>query len=440
MLGNRQRPGMDYDANDIHSNMAKTASTRAIIAASCALGFGMHQVDIKGAYLYAPLEETIYCRHPLDASITVRLVKSLYGLRQAGKNWQRLVSTFLVDYGFRRCRADNCVFHLREDGALAIVLLLYVDDILLGYANAGVRDRFLEALGSRFTVSAQGQLSHFVGHEIFWNDAFVVFSQTTKIDAYVARFGLTEAKSKRLPISASTHFECMTDSPLLADSDLKLYQEMIGAMNYLATHSRPDIATVVGILGQFMQAPRKAHLKGAINTLRYLKGTRDLCLRFPRKTACSPSKLDLYVDASFADDRADRRSVSGAALFLDDTLVDWMSRKQRSVTLSSTEAEYVAVADGVRGALFIRHLFGEVFDKLLDVVVHEDNTACMHLSSGTGSRRTRHIDVAYHFVRELVEDRKLEIVYIPTDEQVADLFTKPLGPQQFERHRFKFLT
>lgn len=208
------------------------------------------------------------------------------------------------------------------------------------------------------------------------------------------------------------------------------YQELIGSLMYLAVLTRPDIAYSVSFLSQFNSNHTLEHWKCAKRILRYLKLTKDFCLMFSK----SEEGLQGFVDADWGNDKQDRKSYTGFVFKMSNGVISWESRKQRTVALSSTEAEYVAVAEATKEAIYLKNLNFEITGQMNCVSLFNDNMGAQALANNpVYHKRTKHIDVRHHFVRDAVSNNQIKLLYLPTDKMTADIFTKSLTADKHDR-------
>ena len=217
--------------------------------------------------------------------------------------------------------------------------------------------------------------------------------------------------------------------------DQKGYRSMIGSLLYI-TASRPDIMHVVGMVGRFQAAPKQSHLLAVKRIFKYLKGTMSYGLWYPRNQNI---QLLSYSDADWANCVDERKSTNGGAFFLGESLVSWLSKKQSSISLSTTEAEYIAAATCCTQILWMVQSLADLEVKYVEPIpIHCDNTSAISVSKNPVLHsRTIHIPIKYHFLREQVANKVVQLHYIPSKEQIADIFTKPLPTAQFEYLRKK---
>jgi histone deacetylase 1/2 len=359
------------------------------------------------------------------------LEKSLYGLKQAPRAWFARLSSKLHTLGFVASKADVSLF-IFKDKAVIIYVLVYVDDIIVVSSHAHVADRLVAQLRCDFPVKDLGQLGYFLGIEVQpVKDGLLLFQQKY-IQDLLKRTNMHQAKAVCTPMAASEKLSRHEGDPLQA-ADITNYRSVVGALQYL-TLTRPDIAFSVNKVCQFLQAPTDIHWTAVKRILRYLKHTSTLGLLVQK----SPSLLlSGFADADWAGCPDDRRSTGGHAVFLGGNLVAWNSRKQPTVSRSSTEAEYKSVANATAEVIWIQGLLQELGVFLSRApTLWCDNLGATYLSiNPVFHARTKHIEVDYHFVRERVAQKALDIRFISTHDQLADILTKPLSTQLFVRFR-----
>jgi hypothetical protein len=279
-----------------------------------------------------------------------------------------------------------------------------------------------------------GVLSWFLGTEFKCSEGAIEMSQKQYIEKLMLRFGMAECKPKVTPTVLGLDKVVDTKSPELKDPTL--YRAIVGSLIYVMTGTRPDLCYIVTKLSQNMSKPTEANLIAAKHVLRYLKGTIEQRLRF-RKSE-STLKLTGFCDSDWGGDVCDRRSISGYGFQLLDEgpLVSWRSRKQPTVALSTCEAEYMALTDAVQEAKFLKQLCVDlnIVQVSYSVLVNGDNQGAINLAKNPMyHKRSKHIDVKYHFIRSEVRTGSIVLAYIPTDENVADIFTKPVSKVKLDK-------
>ena len=441
--------GQDYV--DTTSPTARMESVRLLLNIAAAKGWDIQQIDVKTAFLYGllPPDEAQYLEQPESFAEPGKedwvwcLQRGLYGMKQSGRIWNKTMHKAMLDWGFKRLHADPCVYY--RISSLGVVLsAVHVDDFLIVSSTPDASRAFKEELKSLWTISDLGEARFCIGIAKSRNraDRTISISQTALIDRVVQQFGQSEADPISTPmdpsVARSLTRPSSSDPPLSATDTSELarlpYRSLVGSLMYLAVGTRPDISFAVARLCQFLDCYRRTHWNAAIRVVRYLKGTRLLAL-----TLGGNPDLELvgFSDSSYADCPDTARSTMGYCFSVGGAIFSWSSRRQKTVTNSSCEAEYVALSEASREALWLRQFLREVqFLKPNPTVLLCDNNGAKSLSSDpTHHSRSKHIDVRHHFVRERVEDGSVTVWRVPGHDNVADIFTKALPRPAFTRLR-----
>ena len=214
-------------------------------------------------------------------------------------------------------------------------------------------------------------------------------------------------------------------------------RSLVGTLLYAATHTRPDVSYATGQLAKHSSDPSIAHWKAGQKILEYLGNSWALKLRYSREKHNPPNVLECYPDASWADDVATRRSTSGHVIIMNESPVAWTSHTQTTVAKSTMEAEYVELANAAGQAMSIKQFLEEITKETWRINVHCDNAAVIAVANkpAYNRQRTKHIDIKHHYVRELIERKEIYLSWVSTDQQLADIFTKPLGRSAYEKNR-----
>ncbi|XP_071726783.1 uncharacterized mitochondrial protein AtMg00810-like [Rutidosis leptorrhynchoides] len=290
---------------------------------------------------------------------------------------------------------------------------------------------FITRLNKEFSISDLGKLNYFLGLEVSYHDSGLFLCQSKYAYDILARAKLLDVKPVSTPLSTSAYFTTQ-GSPY---SDPTIYRSLVGALQYL-TITRPDISYAVNQVSQFLHAPMQDHFQAVKRILRYIKGTISFGLSFLHSP--SPNILG-YSDADWARCIETRRSTYGYSIFLGGNLVSWSAKKQPMVSRSSCESEYRALADTVAELTWLQDLLRELRVPVKTVpTLWCDNLGATYLSANpVFHARTKHVEVDFHFVRERVAQQKLSVQFITTDDQIADIFTKPLSSPRFLQLRSK---
>ena len=428
--GFTQRKDIDYD--ETFSSTACLTSIRVLLQIAINHKYEIHQLDVKSAYLNADLDHDIYIHQPkgfekfdeFGNPLVMKLKKALYGLKQSGRMWNKLLHEFLTSNKFTQSKSDYCVY-IQDVGQDRVYLLIWVDDIIMLSTSNEAATRVKTLLISKFRMKDFGTISNFLGIEFQIYDGFIKMHQSKYVCKLLLKFGMSDCKHKIIPCDYST-VNLDFDENSTSLNDAGLYREIVGSLIYLMTCSRPDLSYVVTILSQHMSKPTVAHLNLAKHVLRYLKFTADHGITFK---ADDKLHVEGFTDASWANSN-DRKSISGYCFRLSGSsgLVSWKTKKQPIIALSSCESEYVSMTHGMQEAMFLKQL---LLDLLVvcepdQVTLHVDNMGAIDLSKNpVHHQRTKHVDIKYHFIRSKVQDGTIVLRYVPSKENMADIFTKP---------------
>lgn len=419
-----QKYGTDYDL--VFAPVVKQITFRTMLVIASKRKMLTKHVDIKTAYLHGKLQEEIFMRQPPgyesgNPNEVCRLRRSIYGLKQAARVWNMKIDEVLKRMGFYQSKADPCLY-IRQKSGKSIFVLIYVDDVIVICYTEEEFAEIVQVLKQNFTISVMGNLRFFLGIRIRYDDGRYCIDQQAYLERVLDRFGMQDAKPSKYPMDPGFLKQKEESSRQL--SSPTAYQSLIGALLYVAVTTRPDISIATSILGRRVKAPSEADWNEAKRVLRYLKGTLDkvLCL------GCDAQELECFVDADWAGDTSDRKSNSGFVFKFGNGLIGWGCHKQKCVALSSTEAEYVALAECLQEIKWIQKLMTDIGEQLVfPIPVHEDNQSCIVLTRGDrAERKAKHIDTKYNFIKDMVRDGIVQLIYCPTEQMEADLLTKPL--------------
>ena len=322
--------------------------------------------------------------------------------------------------------------YVRKQETLTVIAV-YVDDLIILAENTSEIQEIKDSLKTQFKMKDMGELHYCLGISVVQDkeNKQIQLHQKQYIEKMLKKFGQTEAKMVMTP--ADLNVKLKKEDGVSKSVNPTQYQSMVGSLLYAAIATRPDIAQAVGVVSKFCASPTEAHLTVAKWILRYLKGTADLGLKYEKS---DKGTLSGYSDADWAGDLDDRHSTPGNFFMLANGAVSWMSKKQATVALSTAEAEYIALSAATREAIWLRRLLTDIGVPLKGpTVIHEDNQGAIAIARNpVAHARTKHINIRYHFVREGIQNGAVDLKYVPTDEMVADILTKPLP-----KHRFKKL-
>lgn len=363
----------------------------------------------------------------------VRLHKSLYGLKQSGKAWYAKLDAVLSSLDFHKSECDSCIY---IHNTRQLVIGVYVDDLIICGLKIQHVEEIKSKLSSYFPIKDLKEIGTIIGWKISRDreNRVLQISQTHYIMDKIRSFGLEDAKPYTSPLEGYKGvLPADEDEPL---SDESAYSNAVGSLGYAANGTRPDVSFATSQLASHNSAPVQRHWNSICRVLRYLKGTKDYCIKYnygPLASSISPDKKAvLFSDSDYASDVTTRRSVSGYILMLGDDPVCWQSRRQKSVATSTAEAEYVAIYEALKQAVWFNRFIKELraSEELLEyggTITLTDNQSALALAKGTNSAKTKHIDVAYHYRRECIANGDIKLDYTPTTDMQADILTKPLS-------------
>lgn len=426
--GYSQIPGIDYE--ETFSPVARWNTIRSLLSIAVKDKLKVAQFDIKTAFLYADIEDELYMKQPVgfdDGSGKVcRLLKSIYGLKQAPRCWNERFTSFLSSYNLSESAADPCLY-LDSEGSIMIVL--HVDDGLVIAKKDKDLYEFLKYLGKEFSITVE-PANCFLGLQIHQlKNGSIFINQENYGLRVLERFNMCNSNHVSTPIERG---QFLDDSPSEGLSERIPYREAIGSLLYLSVVSRPDLTYTVNVLSQVLENPLVKHWNMVKRVFKYLKGTLQLGILYDSN---SNRELEAFSDADYAGDIATRRSTSGSVFKYCGGAIAWTSAKQRSVALSTTEAEFVAASEATKELIWLKRLFSEISDNQNVVLFIDNQSAIKLIKNPEFHNRSKHIDVRYKFVREKYQLGELNVNYINSENQEADLFTKVLPKTRFETLR-----
>ena len=429
--GFRQIHGVDYF--ETFSPTARMESVRTLAQLAVQYDLVLNQMDVKGAYLHAPIDSEIYIDQPKGykredgpGKTVWKLKKSLYGLKQSGRNWHNILHDFLKQEDFVKSKVDPCLFIRNKDDDTRTILLVWVDDIIVAANFKPSLADIKEKLSQRFNMKDLGPLSMFLGIQFTQSNRQVTLSQSTYIESILEKFGYVTCKPRATPCEVNP--DAYSGKLYSDESETKRYRCAVGSLVYAMTCTRPDLSYAVTKLSQHLSNPDEGDWIMLKHVFRYLRGTSEYQLSYRK----NPGGLQLlgYCDADWASSLDNRRSISGYCISLSSSgsLISWKSKKQASVALSTCEAEYMALSAVCQELSYLQQLlrdFGLITPESSIALFNDNQGAIALVKNPVKHSRSKHIDIRYHFVREFVDDQNVELGYIPSGKNIADIFTKP---------------
>lgn len=431
--GKSQEEGIDY--NETFSPVVKPVTIRTVLDVSLAHNWPIHQLDVKNAFLHGLLDETVYMHQPPGYTSTehpdyvCKLNKAIYGLKQSPRAWNSRFASYVTKMGFKCSHSDASLFIFNK-GSQRAYLLLYVDDIILTASNDNLLQKIITKLKTEFPMSDSGKLHFFLGVKAEFINNGIFLSQQAYAKDIINRAGMKDCKPIATPVDLNGKLQADEGERIQEPTQ---YRKLAGALQYL-TFTRPDISYAVHQICLYMHDPRLPYLHALKRIIRYLQGTSGFGLQLRKGSIDS---LVSYTDADWVGCPDTRRSTSGYCVFLGPNLVSWSSKRQPTVSRSSSESEYKGVANVVAELTWIRNLLFELGHPLSKAsLVYCDNISTVYMSQNpVRHQRTKHIEIDLHFVREKVAIGHVKVLFVPSSKQFTDIFTKGLPSSLFNQFR-----
>lgn len=438
--GYNQQEGIDY--RETFSPVVKMATVRLVLKIASLYNWDLNQMDVHNAFLQGNLDEEIYMTIPeglgnYDKNMVCRLKKSLYGLKQSSRQWNLKLTQSLVSGGFKQSYHDYSLF-TKEINNEIVVVLVYVDDILVtGNSKEGIND-VKKLLNEQFKIKDLGQMKYFLGIEIARSGKGIVLSQRKYVLDLLNDTGMSGCKPLSLPMLPSLRLQAYEEGKHKEEDllkDAQRYRNLVGRLIYLTT-TRPDISFPVQVLSQFMVTPMKSHMAAAYNVLRYLKQSPGKGILLSSRGSL---ELECWCDADWGACPSTRRSVTGYSLKLGGSTVFWKTKKQATVSRSSAEAEYRALASAVSEIIWFKGVLLDLrIEHMSPVNVFCDSKSAIYIATNpVFHERTKHLEIDLHFVREKLSQNLIKLIHVRTKEQEADIFTKAVSKDVQRKLLFK---
>ena len=359
----------------------------------------------------------------------LRLNKALYGLKQAPQAWNDTLISFLCSIKFRRCEAEPCL--LWRTGTF---LYIHVDDIAVFSKEP---DLFVDQLKSRFDIKDLGRADLLLGMKVTQETDHITLSQSHYVDTLLNKMNINHLPPSKTPMKLHTKLIAATKDERNSFDALKVnFRAAIGALNYLSCTTRPYISFAVGCLSQFLSKPGIKHWDACIQVFQYLKGTKEYCLKISKQK--NFDSLIGYSDADWGNCKQTRRSISGYVIEWNGSVIAWKLKKQSTVATSSAQAEYQAISDLVKEVMWMKIILKKCFNIKMKVptTIYEDNKSAIDLANNNANHssfRTKHMSIKYHFIRQEIKLKHIQLQYIKSENMLADFLTKPVGKTIFSR-------
>ncbi|GKB32554.1 retrovirus-related pol polyprotein from transposon TNT 1-94 [Tanacetum coccineum] len=389
--GFSQKRGIDFD--EIFSPVVKMGSIRVVLGLAASLDLEVEKMDVKTAFLHGDLDKEMYMEQPEASTETVR-----FG-----------------DDDF-------------------IILLLYVDDMLIVGKNIGRIAQLKRDLSKSFSMKDLGPAKQIIGIRIFRDRGAkkLHISQEQYIEKVLCRFNMDKAKVVSSPLTTNfklTDKDCPSSKKNIEKMDRVPYASAVGSLMYAMVCTRPDLAHAVGVVSRFLSNPGKKHWEAVKWIFRYLRGTSKLGITFGN----GKPMLVGFTDSDMAGNKDNMKSTSGYLMTFAGGAVSWQSRLQKCVALSTTEAEYMAATEACKELLWLKRFLQELGFKQQRYAVLCDNQSAIHLAKNSMfHKRTKHIDIRYHWIRDAIEDGMFELNKVHTDDNASDMLTKAVAREKLK--------
>ncbi|KAL3578414.1 hypothetical protein D5086_019918 [Populus alba] len=432
--GYAQQHGVEY--TEVFAPVERMDTVRMIIALAAKKGWPIYQLDVKSAFLHGELSEELFVEQPRgyeqkgNEHKVYKLHKALYGLKQAPRAWFSRIEAYFTHEGFQKCISEQTLFVKLTSGGKILIVSIYVDDLIFTGDNEEMMLEFKQSMMKVFDMIDLGRTRFFLGIEVLQHSNGIFICQRKYILEVLKRFGMEESNAIMNPIVPGCKTDTVGEGNRIDDT---YYKQIVGSLMYITT-TRPDIMFGASFISRFMANPTEGHLQVAKRILRYLKGTINYGIYYKKN---EDKQLIAYTDSDYAGDITDRKSTSGYVFMLSGGAVSWASKKQPIVTLSTTEAEFVVAAACACQAVWMRRILEKLnHEQRGCTILMCDNSSTIKLSRNPIMHgRNKHIDVRFHFLRELTRDKIIELMHCGSHDQVANLLTKPVKLQTFENLR-----
>lgn len=417
-----QKKGSDY--GESWAGTANATAIRILLALATMFGWKRYQVDIVTAFLYALLQEEVYAKPPLPIKLPAghvwRLKRALYGLVQSPRAWFFRLKEEMVRLGFRQSLYEPCIYiHTTRK----IIISVVVDDLSIYGPYDQDITWFKKELARVFKTTDEDEDSTYLGMQIQRTANHTRLHQNAYAKKILQRFELHNAAPVQVPSNPSIR---PTKATTKVNEKIRtIYLQKFGSLNYLPTMTRPDLAYAISMCGRYNANPTQDHMDAIDRVYAYVKATSNVGITYTGQ----PQEVQGYVDADWVGCLDTRRSTTGWVFTLAGGPISWSSKRQGTVSMSTTEAEYIAATEAVKEALWIKRFINDLQTKyqISSVPIYIDNNSAYKLTQNPeGHHRTKHIDARHHFIRDAVQSGDITMKWISGKENPADMFTKPL--------------
>ncbi|GKB01534.1 ribonuclease H-like domain, reverse transcriptase, RNA-dependent DNA polymerase [Tanacetum coccineum] len=426
-----QEHGIDFE--EVFAPVARMETIRLLLAIAANNKWEVHHLDVKSAFLHGDLKEEVYVTQPegfikrQDNGKVYRLIKALYGLRQAPRAWNINLDNTFKSLDFKKCALEQAIYTKKSKDSI-LLIGVYVDDLIITGTPKKEIDKFKAQMEEKFEMSDLGLLAYYLGIEVTQTNGDISIKQSAYASKILKEAGMIDCNETLIPMDPGTRLTKITEGTMVNSTE---YRSLIGCLRYLL-HTRPDLSYSVGLLSRFMQEPREQHMKAIRQVLRYVKGTKDHGITYKHNGG---NKIHGYSDSSYGVNTQEGKGTTGIIFYYGESPISWSTQKQATVALSSCESEFIAATAAATQALWLKRLLSKLTHTQEEkITIQVDNKSAIALMKNPVFHgRSKHIDTKYHFIRECVEREDIQVEFVSGEYQKADILTKALP-------KIKFLT
>ena len=431
--GFKQVAGIDF--NKTFSSTAQLRTFRFVVSIAVAKGYSMTQYDISQAFLNGTLEEELYMNFPPgypseNKGTCLKLLKGLYGLKQASRIWQKTLYKVLKDLGLVECKTESGVLRWPGDDIMALVVC-WVDDLIVVTDSPKMRKKIEDKLNKEFMTKMIGELELYVG---------IVVERDKEGNCTLHQGPYNRKVAAKFEVNRSFHANIPAQSDRLSKADCPVsnkdavdypYLSVTGSLLYAAICTRPDIFYAVMQLARFNSNPGKPHVRASEQCLRYLEETADLGIKYTApKNKSDKIKIEAFVDSDWGGCPDTRRSTSGYIIQVCGGPVAWRSKLMQTMALSSCEAEFMSLTEVCRELMWMCRFLDEIgLEYEVPNIYCDSSSAINWASDPVQHQRNKHVEIKYYYCRDIVADGKVQLFKIHTTNNISDIMTKPVGRQ-----------
>ncbi|KAM3416558.1 hypothetical protein BST61_g8148 [Cercospora zeina] len=424
-----------YDYTETYSGVVKASAYRLLFALTVLNKWICHQMDVSTAFLNGDVYEDIFIQPPQGyphPGKVLQLRKALYGLKQSPRQWYRKLRQWLLEKGWKISKYDECVFYHADH---SLIITVYVDDINIFGPTLDKIEAFKKEISSAFKMTDAGRAAWYLGMQLDWRHDGLYIHQKGFIQQTLGKYGLIGTKSATTPLDPTRKYFAETEHTAEASFKTR-YLAMNGSVNYAQSKTYWALAFAVSLMSRYMANPNQSHMDGLLQIYRYL-ASHDIGLHY---SPTGEATIRGFADSDWGGDNDTGKSTTGWVFTLAGSPISWSSQRQKTVSSSSTEAEYIAASDACKEAIWLKGFYNELAAMMghrrqESVPLAIDNASAIKLTKNPEFHgRTKHINIRHHFIRECVERGEIKPEWISGKENPADLFTKVLPGPTFAKH------